>query len=142
MRDHILIFTLLNFPNSYPPPIPNYQSPIFLRVLSDLCVSNPHRSRRVFSPSNHSIGTDDHLLAFEVTSAERSRFGRPSSFLNGKERKQVSTIPTSKGREVDRPRHPSELIKPRARPQCRRIGHDQPPIGSRGPVVARPIEYG
>ncbi len=37
--------------------------------------------------TNQSTGKDDHPLAFEVTSAERSRLGRPSSFLNGKERK-------------------------------------------------------
>jgi hypothetical protein len=37
--------------------------------------------------TNHNTGRDDHPLAFEVTSAERSRLGRPSSFLNGKERK-------------------------------------------------------
>ena len=36
--------------------------------------------------TNHSTGTDDHLLAFEVTSAERSRPGRPSYFPDGKER--------------------------------------------------------
>ena len=36
-----------------------------------------------------SSGRDDHSLAFEVTSAERIRLGRPSSFLNGKERKQA-----------------------------------------------------
>jgi len=41
---------------------------------------------------NHSTGRDDHPLAFEVTSAERSRLGRPSSFLNGKERKQAFNI--------------------------------------------------
>ena len=42
--------------------------------------------------TNHSTGRDDHPLAFEVTSAERSRLGRPSSFLNGKERKQAFNI--------------------------------------------------
>jgi hypothetical protein len=42
--------------------------------------------------TNHSTGRDDHPLAFEVTSAERSRLGRPSSFLNGKERKQALNL--------------------------------------------------
>jgi len=42
--------------------------------------------------TNHSTGRDDHPLAFEVTSAERSRLGRPSSFLNGKERKQAFNL--------------------------------------------------
>jgi len=44
--------------------------------------------------TNHSTGRDDHPLAFEVTSAERSRLGRPSSFLNGKEREQAFTYST------------------------------------------------
>ncbi len=46
--------------------------------------------------TNHSTGTDDRPLAFEVTSAERSRPGRPSSFLNGKERKQAHPSPLHK----------------------------------------------
>ena len=42
--------------------------------------------------TNHSTGRADHPLAFEVTSAERSRLGRPSSFLNEKERKQALNL--------------------------------------------------
>jgi len=54
-----------------------------------------YRPMQTIGPTtNHSTGRDDHPLAFEVTSAERSRLGRPSSFLDGKERKQAFTYST------------------------------------------------
>ena len=62
-----------------------------MEIQSHLQVTRNRGEKSNISPHPR-LGTDDRPLAFEVTSAERSRLGRPSSFLNGKERKQALNL--------------------------------------------------